>query len=272
MSKKPQLNISVMQLCSSDDTYKNQQQILRLLEYIPRETDVVFLPENALFMKISSQSPKVGLALGDSIYEPFIHWAQSTKTHLLFGANPTQVPEGIANATIRVSPHAGVQQVYSKIHLFDVDVEGQKPVRESDQFVAGSDRSVIEIEGWKIGLSICYDVRFSELYLDYAKQGVDVLAIPSAFLEPTGKAHWHVLMRARAIESQCYVVAAGQAGEHKGVGGARRRTYGHSLVVSPWGDVLVDMELQEGVRFVTLDEKLIKNMREQIPMVNHRKL
>lgn len=272
MSKKPELNISVMQLCSGDNTQENQKQILEYLNSVPKNTDVVFLPENALFMKISSQSPAVGLALSDAIYRPFQSWAKTTSTHLIFGANPTQVPEGVANATIWISPEGLIEQVYSKIHLFDVDVEGQKPVRESDQFVPGSNRSILEVEGWKIGLSICYDVRFAELYLDYAKQGVDILAIPAAFLEPTGEAHWHVLLRARAIESQCFVVAAAQGGEHHGEGSARRKTYGHSLVVSPWGKVLFDMDLQSGVQSVTLKEHALTNTREQIPMASHRKL
>ena len=272
MSKKPELNISVMQLCSSDDTSENQQIILEHLKTVPSSTDVVFLPENAIFMKISNKSPEVGVALSDPVYVPFKEWCKSTNTHILFGANPTQVPEGVANATIWITPEGDVKQVYSKIHLFDVDVEGQKPVRESDQFVPGSERSIIEIEGWKIGLSVCYDVRFSELYREYARQSVDIIAVPAAFLEPTGEAHWHVLLRARAIESQCFVVAAAQGGEHHGVGEARRRTYGHSLVVSPWGKVLLDMDLDLGAQTLSLNDQSLKNTREQIPMSSHRKL
>lgn len=266
------LNISVVQLCSNDDTEFNKTRVLDLLQEVPPETNVVFLPENSLFMKISSESPKRGIALDDPIYEPFQTWAQKTNTHILFGGNPTAVNDGVANATVWVQPNGKIEMPYSKIHLFDVDVEGQKPVRESDQFVAGGDRGIIDIHGWKVGLSICYDVRFSELYSEYAKQKVDLIAIPAAFLQPTGEAHWHVLMRARAIESQCFVVAAAQGGEHQGVSGAKRQTYGHSLVVSPWGSVLMDMGTKPEVQSLSLDRALIRKTREQIPMANHRKL
>ena len=127
---------------------------------------------------------------------------------------------------------------YEKIHLFDIELDGLSPVRETDLFKHGKFPSVFKVRGWEIGQAICYDLRFAELFLEYAKQGVDLVLVPAAFLVETGRAHWEVLLRARAIESQCYIVAAAQAGKHLGCQGGHRMTYGHSLAIDPWGTVI----------------------------------
>ncbi|MCB0407004.1 MAG: carbon-nitrogen hydrolase family protein [Bdellovibrionales bacterium] len=274
MSHTSTLNISVLQLCSTDHPSENQKNILKLLEKVPSETQVVFLPENSLYMKLGEKSPTYHFQNTDSIYEPFREWSSQRQCHLLFGANPVSANGGgVKNATVWVKPSGQVEDVYSKIHLFDVDVEGHKPVRESDQFIHGSTPKVIDICGWKLGLSICYDLRFSELYQIYAKQEVDIIAVPAAFLVPTGSAHWHVLLRARAIESQAFVVAAAQAGTHLGTHEQKRETYGHSLVVDPWGRVLIDMETKNWqVANLTLDCSALRQVRAQIPMSRHRRL
>ncbi|NJL72346.1 MAG: hypothetical protein HC888_12600, partial [Candidatus Competibacteraceae bacterium] len=177
------------------------------------------------------------------------------------------------NCTIWFRAGHSPRIVYSKIHLFDVDVEGAPPVRESDHFHPGEAPAVLHVKGWKIGLSICYDLRFAELYLRYA-QSVDLILIPAAFLVPTGEAHWHVLVRARAIEAQAYVAAPAQAGGHRSVGrpSAVRATYGHSLVVDPWGVVLADLGSGVGLKVVTLEREAIAKVRRQIPMAGHRRL
>jgi predicted amidohydrolase len=274
INKKEQIKVAVLQLCSVDDVAANTKQVLSLLSQIQESVDLVFLPENSLFMKIGPQSPKVSLPADDSAYNPFSQWAKDHSVHLLFGANPTQTAKGVENSTVWIKPDGSRELAYSKIHLFDVEVEGHKPVRESDQFVAGEKPSIIEIDGWRLGLSICYDVRFAELYSEYAKQEVDILAVPAAFLVPTGRAHWSVLLRARAIESQCYVVAAAQAGVHLSPSsGESRESYGHSHVIDPWGQVLVDIEEpRASVQVVTLERSTLAKVRAQIPMAGHRKL
>jgi predicted amidohydrolase len=155
--------------------------------------------------------------------------------------------------------------------LFDVEVAGAPPVRESDYFNGGSEARVVEIDGWKFGLSICYDLRFAELYLRYAREKADVILVPSAFLVPTGEAHWHVLLRARAIEAQCFVAAPAQSGEHHSDSQVRK-TYGHSLVVDPWGKVLAELKESPQIQVVELDRELITKARRQIPMGGHRRL
>jgi nitrilase len=129
----------------------------------------------------------------------------------------------------------------------------------------------MELKGWKIGLSICYDLRFSELFLTYAKQAVDLILVPSAFLVPTGRAHWHVLLRARAIEAQAYVLAAAQGGKHIS-GKAQRETFGHTLAVGPWGEVISELEEAPGHIIIELRPESITKVREQIPMDGHRRL
>src|SRR5690606_21217857 len=127
--------------------------------------------------------------------------AQKNQMHVILGSVPWKEAAGVFNAMLWISPRGEIRIPYKKTHLFDVDVEGHKPVRESDDFVHGEGPQVIHVEGWKIGLSICYDLRFAELYISYSRIPVDMILIPSAFLVPTGEAHWHILNRARAIES-----------------------------------------------------------------------
>ena len=134
----------------------------------------------------------------------------------------------------------------------------------------GSKTKIIELDGWKIGLSICYDLRFAELFLAYRQAGVDLILIPSAFTVPTGRAHWEILLRARAIESQCYVAAAAQAGDHEGA----RSTYGHSMIIGPWGQILSQRTTEDQPRIlgVRLDRSEIEKVRQQIPMASHVRL
>jgi predicted amidohydrolase len=269
------LNIAILQLCSTDEVAGNQREILEVMGYLkePSSLDVVFMPENSLYIRIDRSQQHEGLLAGDPVFAPFQQFAKRHQCHLLFGSNPMQSENGIANSTVWINSKGEVITPYTKIHLFDVDVEGQKPVRESDDFVAGGLPAIIEIEGWRIGLSICYDIRFSELFLHYAKQGVDLIAIPSAFLQPTGEAHWQVLQRARAIESQCYVVSSAQAGRHQSEStGSVRHSYGHSIVVDPWGRVMADLGVEVGSQQLTLKKELLSKVRAQIPMANHRRL
>ncbi|NQZ02555.1 MAG: carbon-nitrogen hydrolase family protein, partial [Bdellovibrionales bacterium] len=225
------------------------------------------------YIRVDKKDQHQAIAMDSSIYKPFCDWAVAHQCHILFGSNPVQVEQGVENATVWVKPNGEIEKPYTKIHLFDVDVEGQKPVRESDDFVAGSQPRIITIEGWRFGLSICYDLRFPELFLGYSKQGVDLLAMPAAFLQPTGEAHWEVLQRARAIECQAYVVAAAQSGEHQAhAGTAVRRSYGHSLVVDPWGKCLADLGLEVSSKQMVLKADQLNRVRSQIPMANHRKL
>jgi len=156
---------------------------------------------------------------------------------------------------------------YDKIHLFDVDLPTGESWRESSAYAPG-ERPAIATTPWaKIGLSICYDMRFPDLYRALSNAGAEILSVPAAFTVPTGKAHWHVLLRARAIEAAAFVVAAAQSGEHED----GRATFGHSLVVDPWGEILLDMGEGEGVAFADLDMARLVDVRTRVPALRHRR-
>jgi predicted amidohydrolase len=174
----------------------------------------------------------------------------------------------IANRGFVIDRTGKIRATYDKIHLFDVDLPTGESWRESNVYSPG--QGVVLVNGTpvgKLGLTICYDLRFPGLFARLAESDADVIAVPAAFTVPTGKAHWHVLLRARAIEAELFVVAAAQVGRHED----GRQTFGHSLVVDPWGEVLIDAGEDKGVAFAEIDLKRISDVRSRIPALNHRR-
>jgi predicted amidohydrolase len=174
----------------------------------------------------------------------------------------------VANRGFVIDREGEVRATYDKLHLFDVDLPTGESWRESNVYSAG--KGVVLVNGTpvgKLGLTICYDLRFPGLFARLAESNADVIAVPAAFTVPTGKAHWHVLLRARAIEAGLFVVAAAQVGHHED----GRNTFGHSLVVDPWGEILLDMGEEPGVAFADIDLKRISDVRSRIPALNHRR-
>ncbi|MFW2852309.1 carbon-nitrogen hydrolase family protein [Sphingomonas sp. TX0543] len=177
-------------------------------------------------------------------------------------------PDGLlANRSFVIDAAGNVRARYDKLHLFDVDLPTGERWRESASYTAGASAVAVETPIGRLGLSICYDLRFAGLYAALSDAGATVLSIPAAFTRPTGAAHWHVLMRARAIESAAFVIAAAQTGEHED----GRETYGHSLVVDPWGEVLLDMGEAPGIGFIALDPAALDAVRARIPVLKHRR-
>jgi len=173
----------------------------------------------------------------------------------------------LVNRGFIIDDRGAIRARYDKIHLFDVDLPTGESWRESAAYAPG-DRSVVASTPWaRIGLSICYDLRFPDLYRALSNAGAELLSVPAAFTVPTGRAHWHVLLRARAIEAGAFVVAAAQCGEHQD----GRATFGHSLVVDPWGEVLLDMGEGEGVGFADLDMARLADVRARIPALKNRR-
>ena len=170
--------------------------------------------------------------------------------------------EKLANRSIIITPDGAIVARYDKMHLFDVDLASGETWRESSAYVGGQQPVVVQTPLGLMGLAICYDMRFPDLFSAYAKSGVDIITLPSAFTVPTGEAHWHVLLRARAIESAAFVIAAAQCGVHED----GRQTYGHSLVVDPWGTILCDMGSAPGLAYVDLDLDALNRVRKQIPV------
>jgi deaminated glutathione amidase len=183
------------------------------------------------------------------------------------------MPESIAgdprrtyNTAVVLDPRGELRARYRKIHLFDVDIPGGAVLRESDATAPGQDPVVIDIEGARVGLSICYDLRFPELYRELVlDHGAEVLLVPAAFTAHTGAAHWHLLLRSRAVENQAWLVAAAQAGQHN----AKRQSYGHSMIIDPWGTVAAELAEGSGVVAARLDSELVTTRRRQMPCQNH---
>jgi predicted amidohydrolase len=173
-----------------------------------------------------------------------------------------------ANRSFLVDDRGAIAARYDKIHMFDVQLETGESWRESAAYAAGEGAVVAETPAGRLGLTVCYDIRFPALFEELGRQLCDVIAIPAAFTVPTGKAHWHVLQRARAIEASAYVVAAAQVGEHAD----GRETYGHSLVVDPWGEVLLDLGGEApGLGFAEIDPARIAQVRRQLPSLANRR-
>jgi len=204
---------------------------------------------------------------GDHPAIPFFQdLARRTGTWLLAGSLAVRLDEErAANRSLLFSPEGAITARYDKIHMFDVDLANGESYRESATFRPG-DKAVLAQTPWGgVGLTVCYDLRFGYLYRALAQAGASILTVPSAFTVPTGRAHWHVLLRARAIETGCFVIAPAQCGAHD----AGRTTYGHSLIVSPWGEILADGGEQPGIVTARLDLDEIASARGMVPSLKH---
>ncbi|MGY9055451.1 MAG: carbon-nitrogen hydrolase family protein [Alphaproteobacteria bacterium] len=188
--------------------------------------------------------------------------AQETGAWLQAGSMVVKL-EGarLANRSMLFAPSGQITATYDKIHMFDVDLEGGESYRESATYRPGEQAVVTDLPWGKLGMSICYDMRFPYLYRDLAHAGADFLTVPSAFTRPTGRAHWHVLLRARAIETGCFVFAAAQCGEHF----PKRKTYGHSVIINPWGEVIAEAGDETGFIVADVDTAKIKEARQMVP-------
>jgi len=270
-----ELTVAVIQMTSIDDVDFNLKQIETLVEKIfavdqPR---FVSFPENCLYLRVVEGEKIEGFRLDHPAFLRLKSLAQKHQTYLHLGSVPLFIDEHLYNSSVLITPEGVAKPTYQKMHLFDIQLTGEKAIRESDVFRHGQEPHILEIDGWRIGETICYDVRFAELYSYYARKEVDVILVPAAFLEKTGEAHWEILLRARAIESQAYLLAAAQGGVHGGVRGGSRRTFGSSLMVDPWGLILGQVsEKSPGYATATLSKKRLESVRSQIPMKFHRRL
>jgi len=268
------VKVALAQLNSNDVVSDNIQVVIRLTkEASANGADVIFFPENSLFFRLNQNDNIHYLDLKDQC----VHQLENLSNELQIAIHlTTPIRDQKAqrfNASLLFRPGASVEVLYRKIHLFDIELKNQKPICESESFDYGADSSVWIYQGFRFGSSICYDVRFAELYSQYARQEVDVIVIPAAFLVKTGAAHWDILLRARAVESQCYVLAAAQWGRHANVlHNNSRETYGNTLAIGPWGEVLARKESGVGLIYVELSHANIESVRTQIPMKNHRRL
>lgn len=262
------LKLSVFQVCSTDSFEENAKKVLGLLGKEAKASDLAVFPENALYINIAKNDAPPQLSLKESFFVEAAEFAKKNQTVLHLGSLPIYKDKKIYNTSLVIDAQGKIHKFYNKIHLFKAFLGKALSIDESANYEAGDQPAILEHKGWKIGLSICFDLRFSELYSFYAKKSCDLILVPSAFFRKTGQAHWEVLLRARAIETQAYVAAPGQVGTHHSSDGESiRKSYGHSLTINPWGEVLSDLGGQEeGVFHVDLSKDKIKEVRDMVVM------
>ncbi len=269
-----QLRVGAVQMCSTDDLDGNLATVGRLVgEAASVGAQLVVLPECFAYLG-RTEGAKLAIteAYGDAEQGPIMttlrELAIAHGVWLVAGGAPETVPgddKRAYNTALALDPRGAVVARYRKIHLFDVEIPGTT-MRESDATAPGHDVVVLEIAGARVGLSICYDVRFPELYRKLVQDhGAEVLLVPAAFTAHTGSAHWELLLRARAVEEQAWVVAAAQHGQHN----AKRASFGDSLVVDPWGTIVAQQLTGDGVVMATLDGETIAKRRTQMPVLQH---
>lgn len=266
-----ELTVAALQLNSQSDVARNLDEVARLTQVAAtRGATLVVLPENFAFMG-DTEAAKLAVAepLPDGpILRRVRAIARECGVSIVAGGMPeaAEAPERPYNTSVFVRPDGEVQAQYRKVHLFDVELADGTTLKESQATSAGRDVVTVETHGTVLGMTICYDLRFPELYRRLTEAGSRIVTVPSAFTLTTGKDHWHTLLRARAIENQVYVVAAAQHGKHP----RGRTTYGKSLIVDPWGEVVAQASEGVGMALATLDLAYVDRVRAQIPCLQHR--
>jgi len=270
------LTVGLVQLCVSDDPAQNLPQTQALIgEAAAGGAHLVLTPEctNLIAQNRDWQAEIVRREADDPTLRALREQAAGLGIWLLIGSlalRPDAETAGdgdarLVNRSLLIAPDGGLAARYDKIHMFDVTISDSESYCESRSYRPGT-RAVLAPNPVPFGLSICYDLRFPHLYRALAQAGAQVLTVPSAFNDTTGAAHWHSLLRARAIETGCFVLAPAQTGRHEALhGGGGRRSFGHSLAVSPWGDVLLDLGENPGVGIITLDLQAVARSRSRIP-------
>jgi predicted amidohydrolase len=225
----------------------------------PEVSNMMQLNRKALFEHLSTED-------ADASLKAYCALAAELKIYLHIGSLALRFsPEKAVNRSFLIAPDGHVLASYDKIHMFDIDLPGGESYRESSNYQPGETAVISDLPWGRIGLTICYDLRFPALYRALAESGASYLAVPSAFTRKTGEAHWHVLLRARAIETGCFVFAAAQGGLHEN----KRETYGHSLIIDPWGEVLAEAGVEPCVIMARIDPAKVETARKAIPSLLH---
>ena len=272
-SPTPSLVTAAVQMCATDDLDANLAVVRRLTaEGAAGGASLVVLPECFAFLGRGERDKMRVAESLDGSFGPILSCLAELATKhgvtIVGGGMPEKEPGGdrAFNTAVVVSPEGKLVARYRKIHLFDVDIPGRATLLESAATAPGREPVVVEVGGWKVGVTICYDVRFPELYRQLViGGGAELLLVPAAFTAHTGRAHWHLLLRARAIESQAWVVAAAQWGRHN----EKRESFGHTLVVDPWGGIAGERAEGDGVVIHALDRALLEKTRREMPCLSH---
>ncbi len=262
---------AVVQLQAGADKLANLGKAERLVaQAADAGAELIALPE--LFNLYGRFEPIVAAAesIPGLTSERLLGWAARHGVYLVGGsfAERDDASGKARNTSLLIAPDGRIVSRYSKVHLFDIDLPGRVTSKESDWIAAGCETAVTSTPLGNLGQAICYDLRFPELFRRLLADGAEVIVVPSAFTHTTGRDHWEILLRARAIENQCYVLAPNQCGEPA----AGMRTYGHSLIVDPWGRIVASLEEEEGVAVAEIDLEALAVVRSQLPSHAHRRL
>ena len=271
----PMTYVAAIQMVSTDTVSKNLELAERLIEEaVSKKAKLITLPENFPLMgKRDEDRLAITESYNDGPLQLFLsEQSKRYKIWLLGGTIPLKSnnPEKVFATNLLFNPDGDCIARYDKIHLFDVILDGrdEESYRESKTFESGNDVVVVKTEIGNIGLSVCYDLRFPEMYRKMHQKNVQIITAPSAFTATTGKAHWETLLRTRAIENLCYLIASNQGGVHAN----GRKTWGHSMIVDPWGEILAEVTEKTGVAIAKIDINKQINLRKRFPTLTHRKL
>jgi predicted amidohydrolase len=263
--------LSAIQMISEKEADTNLTNLQRLLaELSPSRGQLVLLPENALSFANKESYLQLAENLGDGYYQSQLaNLAKQYQCYLVCGSFPIKstLQNKIYTSSLVFSPLGELISHYHKLHLFDAQVADPRGIyKESDTFIGGQKVQLFDCisdkQSIRVGLAICYDLRFPSLFQALRAQGADIILLPAAFTKVTGKTHWLPLLQARAIENQCYIIAANQGGQN---------TYGHSMIISPWGEILQQLKDEEGSIHYPFDKLLVQKIRQDMPVIAHNR-
>ncbi len=269
------MKTALLQITSSDDPAANLEMVRALMtEAAGQGAQFILTPEvtNCVSTSTTRQREVLQHEEDDLTLARLRDHAKALNVWLLIGslAVKTHDADGrFANRSFMIGPKGQIVARYDKIHMFDVQVTEAESFRESKNYRPGDRAVIAETEFGKVGLTVCYDVRFPHLYAALAQVGARILTVPAAFSPVTGAAHWESLLRARAIENGAWVLAPAQTGEHPKTRGRTRYTYGHSMVVAPWGEVVIDAGTDPGIHIFDLDDSSVSEARRRVPSLTH---
>jgi hypothetical protein len=269
MTANDQFRVALIQLRSGREVGPNLDAAEALIRQAAAGgAELVLTPENTALMELDRKRilQNTQAEKDNPVTARLTALAAELKVWLHIGSAGIKLSEKkIANRSFLIDPEGAIVTRYDKIHMFDVDLPGGESYRESAHIEPGGEAVLADLPWGRLGLTICYDLRFPALYRALAQAGADFIAVPSAFTKQTGEAHWRVLLRARAIETGCFIFAAAQGGAHE----TGRDTYGHSMVVSPWGEVIAEAGIDPGVIFADVEPAQIAAARTRIPSLEH---
>ncbi|GFE64508.1 carbon-nitrogen hydrolase family protein [Litoreibacter roseus] len=269
------MKVALLQICSSDDPAENLGMVTGQIDQAAKAGATFILTPEVTNCVSTSRTHQMQV-LRPQADDPTLKALQAEAARhgiwLLIGslALKTDDPDGrFANRSFLIDPSGRITAHYDKIHMFDVNISETEAYHESKGYRPGTSATLARTDIGTIGLTICYDLRFPHLYRDLAQAGAQIITVPSAFSPVTGAAHWEPLLRARAIETGCFILAPAQTGTHSATRGKPRKTYGHSMVIAPWGDVLSQAENGPEILYATLDLSQVEAARQKVPSLTH---